>query len=318
MPDCQVIYGNCAGDQFPYDIQIAPKKLAAKLPRCYAVEDLNKTATWLELNERISNQTRLVFNRVSSYYKVNSDKARRLERLSEMSKSVSMIDVTPFCESIESLYMTWRYIDRSILGYQHHYAFAGGHYEKHGNKVVSSLDFDLNASKIAPHCKLAKSPIRDKRSIVECQYTSCEHGMYDKQRDVLFSTKTTPQPIITGLADLVHSFETRRSAALDCSTGNSLVVVNVNSYAKWFKDRGRNCCTYAKPVDSSPFDRIVFAEPPIVYTYRRLHIESQARLDCEIIDVRGSSKLDRYLSDRIATETGDIGRFCRILKEKQS
>lgn len=313
-----VVYGDVTGDELDYDIQIAPKTVAKAMPRCYAVEDLDKTPTWLELNERVGKTTHLLLNRVSSYYKVNSEKARRLSRLAETASDVSMVDVTPFCESIESLYMTWRYIDRTILGYQHHYAFAGGHYEKHGDKIVSSLDFDLNASKIAPHCELRKSPVRSNRQVITCKYTDEEQQEYQEKRASLFSTKKSPQPIITGLADLVHAFETRRKAILDCSSGNTLVVVNVNSYARWFKDRGRNACTYAKSVDPSAFDRIVFAEPPIVYTYRRLHIESKASDDCEVVDVRGDSKVDTYLCDRIAKETGDIGRFCRILKEKQS
>lgn len=313
----RVIYGDETGEDIECDVHIAPKCLCAKLKKAYPIENLADTEVWLTLNERVRYGASVVFNRVSSYYKVNSDKARRLERLAQASGNVRIIDVTPFCESIESLYMSWRYIDRTILGYQHHYAFAGGHYEKHGEKIVSSLDFDLNASKIAPHCELRKSPVRNNRSVVYCEYSPSELDEYDKQRELLFSTKKTVQPIITRLADIVHAFETRRNATLDCSTGNALIVVNVNSYAQWFNDRGRVACTYANPIDCGKFDRIVFGEPPIVYTHRRLHIESKAHDDCEIIDVRGNAKVDGYLCDRIAKETGDIGRFCRILKEKQ-
>lgn len=257
----------------------------------------------------------MLFVNVSQYYKVNSEKARCLDRLAEISRNVHLLDATPFCESIESLYITWRYVDRQILGYQHHYAFAGGHAERHGDKIVSSLDFDLNVSKIAPHCRIEKNPVRENRRVVRCEHTLAERQAYRDNRERLFATKKTPQPIITELADLVHAFDSRWKVVE--SFRGAIVIVNLDSYAHRYRQRGFVAGTYAKPPNVTQAKKIVFAEPPIVYTHRRLHIEMAAPVDCEIIDVRGDAKIDDYLGGRIDQETRDVGLFCRKLIEVQ-
>lgn len=310
----RVIYTNRL-HEFPASLVIAPKRLCRRFRHATPIEDITKTATWLRLNEQVQPGTPITFVYASGYYKVNSEKARRLERLAEISRNVHLLDVTPFCESIESLYITWRYIDRQILGYQHHYAFAGGHAERHGDRIVSSLDFDLNVSKIAPHCRIEKNPVRENRRVVRCEYTAGEHREYQSLRSRLFDTKKTPQPIVTSLADLVHAFESRRKAS--ASHPGAVIVTNLDTYAQFYRQQGFQAGTYAKPPDVSQAKQVVFAEPPIVYTYRRLHIEMAAPEDCEIIDVRGDAKVDDYLGGRIDQETRDVGRFCRKLIEAQ-
>lgn len=310
----KVLYTNRICD-FSAEVTIAPKRACRNLKNSVPVEDLTKTPTWLKLNEQVQPGTSLLFVNVSQYYKVNSEKARHLERLAEISRNVHLLDVTPFCESIASLYITWRYIDRNILGYQHHYAFAGGHAERHGDKIVSSLDFDLNVTKIAPHCRIEKNPVRDNRRTVKCEYDASENKAYRDYRERLFATKKTPQPIITGLADLVHAFESRRKLAE--SFPGAVIIANLDTYAQHYRQRGFAAGTYAKPPDVTQANRIVFAEPPIVYTHRRLHIEMSAPVDCEVIDVRGDSKVDYYLGGRIDQETHDVGLFCRKLIEAQ-
>lgn len=312
----RVVYSN----RFPAvdAIVIAPKRLGRQFVGCVSIEDITKTPTWLSLNERIQENTPLCFVMSSSYYKVNSVKARCLERLAEISRNVTLFDVTPFCESIESLYVTWRYVDRSILGYQHYYAYAGGHAEQHGDKIVSSLDYDLSVAKIAPHCRIEKNPVRSKRHVIDCQYTASEHRAYQEARSHLFATKKTPQPIVTALSDLVHSFETRRNAVLSAITDDSVVITNLAGYAEHYRKHGLRAGTYAKPPDVCNANQIVFAEAPVVYTYRRLHIEMAAPHGCEIVDVRGDAKIDTFLGERTDQETGNVRKFCDKLIEVQT
>lgn len=289
-------------------LHVAPRTMCPQIPGSIPVEDITKTPTWLTLNERLHPGDPVAFHRVSSYYKVNSEKARRLERIASISRNVSLIDVTPFCEAIEYLYMTWRYVSRDILGYQHYYAFAGGHAEQYGDAIVSSLDFDLNATKIRPHCTIEKNPVRSQRTVSRVQYTSGEHADYLEAREQLFATKSTPQPIITALSDLVHAFPSRRKAVLEASPKGAVIITNLTSYAKFYRDAGFRHGTYAKAPNLTGASAVVFAEPPIVYTYRRLHIEMQA--ECPVIDIRGDAKVDNFLGSRIDQETDAVRTFC--------
>lgn len=304
------------------DICIAPRRLikiihASTNTPVVATEDLAKTPTWLWLNDAVTEGTALLYWRVSSY-KFDSDKARRLARLASISRNVYLVDVTPFCGGIETIYGTWRYIDRGIIGYQHQYAFAGDHAEMHNGEVVPSLDPGLNAWKIAPHCILERSPIRRNRRIVDCSYDKKEHDAYQQKRETLFATKKTPQPILTALADTVHAFETRRDAVLAEAVPGSMIIVNLDSYAKWYRAHGMESSTYAKPADVSQCQSIVFAEPPIIYPFRRIHIEAQAPDDCKVVDVRGDAKVDTFLGDRTDKETGGIDQFCKLLSEEHA
>lgn len=320
----RVVYSGAADawmriDHSP-EVCILPRRLISVLRRTMAcnlvaTEDLSRTPTWLWLNEAVQEGTALFYVRVSSY-KFDSDKARRLERLAEISRNVYLVDVTPFCGNIMNLYDTWRFIDRSILGYQHHYAFAGGHHEVYNDRVVSSLDPQLNASKIAPHCILDRNPILEKRSTIDVRSSKIERDQYIEKREALFASKRSPQPILTGLADLVHSFDSRRSAVLDVANKNDLIIVNLDSYAKWYRDRGLNAATYSKPNEVQSYARIVFAEPPIIYPFRRIHIEADAGLDCEAIEICGDNKVDSFLSNRSNDELGSINDFCRLLREE--
>jgi len=302
------------------EICIAPRRMMKEYSGVcplVAVEDLSKTPTWLWLNEAIQEQTALLYVRVSSY-KFDSDKARRLERLAMISRNVFLLDVTPFCAGIETLYDTWRYIDRSILGYQHHYACAGAHYEVFDGGIVPSLDLRLNAHKIAPHCQLESSPVRPNRTAQTVAPTDKEAALYASRREEMFARHKTPQPIVTRLADTVHAFESRRNHVMDISTDKDIVIVNIDSHAKWYRDNGRDVMTYSKPRGASSYARAVFAEAPIVYPHRKIHIEADLAHDCEVIDVHGDCKVDAYLWGRIDTAMQEIDLFCNELRSEHA
>ena len=113
------------------ELYLAPRSRLASLRRLVdcpliALEDVTETDTRLRLAELVQPGIRMVYDRSARYYRVDNDKARVLSRLAEIGR-VSLVDIVPFYEHRQHLYMTWRYIDRTILGYQHHYAFAGGH-----------------------------------------------------------------------------------------------------------------------------------------------------------------------------------------------
>lgn len=298
----------------PFDSQglvFGPRAMSSKCNSLIAIEDIDKTPTWLRINNIIGRGSPITLLNVS-HYKVESDKARRLAWIAETSGNVTLVDAVPFYGSIDNLYLPLRYVSRDILGYQHHYAFAGGHAEIHEGKIVSAHDYQLNAKKLAPHCTITSNPLKRSR-VIECVYSDEELRAYQDYRNSLFATKTTAQPIITGLADLMHGTTTRRNVVLDSVPKDGIVVVNLESYAATYRSHGVRAGTYSKRPDVSNASSIVFAEPPIVYTHRRIQIEASAPPTVEIIDITGNSKIDSFLFGRIMEERNNISRFCEAL-----
>lgn len=287
---------------------IGPRAMSSRFSTFVAIEDIAKTPTWLRLNNIIGRGTPLTFINVA-HYKVESDKARRLAWIAEASGNVTLVDSVPFYGTIANLYLPLRYVSRNILGYQHHYAFSSGHAEIHNGRIVSAHDYKLNASKLSPHCQFARNPLGSSR-VIECKYSDEELSAYMDYRNVLFDTKTTSQPIITGLADLMHGTDTRKKSVIDNTPNDGVVIVNLESYAATYRSYGIAAGTYSKRPDVSRASALVFAEPPIVYTHRRIQIESTAPPGATIIDITGNSKVDAFLFGRIMEERNNISLFC--------
>lgn len=305
------------------EIYIAPKAIIPNLKKfvscpLVAVEDVTKTDTWLWLNEAVREGTRLVYDRVSRYYKVESDKARRLSRLAEIGR-VCLVDIVPFCEHRRSLYMPWRYVSRSVLGHAHYYAFAGDHGEEIDGRIVNALDEGLLAGKIAPFVAACEPRTGGNRRIVSLAFTDAEQAAYAELREQMFAKYRTPQPIVTRLGDLSHKFTTRLDGVAALLGSDTAVICNLASYADRYKEMvsGVAVGTYAKPPRRlADCCRVVFAEPPIVMTYKRLDIEAMVAPGAEIIDIVGDTKVDKFLCGRVANELSGIDRFMEAVRAR--
>lgn len=303
------------------EIYLAPKERLVVLQKCVpckvtAVEDIDKTDTWLWLNEAVQRGTPIIYERVARYYKMTSDKARKLSRLADVSGNVSIVDIVPFCEDIKMLYMTWRYIDRAILGHAHFYAFAGGHAEMFGDQIVGSLDSLLLAHKIRPHSITERSMPSTQRETVNLSFTEAEHQTYLSKREALFASNRTPQPILTRLADTSHAFATRRTSVnqLTRRFRRPAVICNMADFANEYRDSAASG-TYSKPPKNlHECDGVIFAEPPIVHSYRRFDIESELNDGATVIDVVGNTKVDAFLCGRTRDEVTSVISFMDKLR----
>jgi len=307
------------------EVYLAPRAripLLRPLVRCplTAIEDLDDTPTWLWLNEVVRDGTRMVYDRTARYSKVESDRGRRLSRLAEVGRA-HLVDLTPFCEDVRALYLPWRYVCRTVLGYTHYYAFSGGHAEEVDGRIVSALDPGLLAGKIAPFCAGCEPRTLAERKTVPLRFTPAEHQEYARKREELFARYRTPQPILTRLADLSHGFETRRSTATDLLRPGDAVVCNMDAYARRYRERvpGVRAGTYAKPPRGlEECSRLVLAEPPIVQTYHRWDLEAVLPEGAEVVELVGDCKVDRFLCGRIEQERADIDAFMEGLRARLS
>lgn len=288
-----------------------------------AAEDLTKTPTWLWCNEAANEQSVLIYDRMSRYYRVSSEIARRLEKLAEAVQSVYLVDIIPFCEDIQYLYMPWRYINRSILGYAHYYAFRENYAEMQADgTIVRAHDHGHLSKKLAPHCRVERpAALIAQRQRIEVSSSEAEQKDYSELRNQLFEIHTTPQPIITRLADYSHASASRRALVCDVarsSPGRSAIICNLSAYASWYRSQLRDihaiCCTYNKPDKNlTECDRVIYAEPPIVQSFRIFDIEALLPLSAHAVRIQGALKVDVYLDERLTKELSQIDAFTRTL-----
>lgn len=287
-------------------------------------EDLTKTREWLHINSMIGESTALLLENPSRYAKITSPKVAALQRLEKSLSIKAIADIVPFTIDVQYLYTPLSYLGRDILGYPHYYAFRENYHERCDDGIVkASHDFDVLAPKVATVANIdyGKFLMRD-RHIVEHECTADEQSQYDALRNQLFEGEQfSPQVTITKLADLVHSFESRLTAMLDClkqCQGRTVVYCNLASYAKKAgaiakKNGFKNVVATSYQVGTSgEFDNCIYLESPIVKSYLLLDAESRLS-NARVFHVVGSSKVDKYLFGLTQHETTQIDEFTQEL-----
>lgn len=294
------------------------------MPPLVAIEDLTKTPIWLWCNEVVNDSSLLIYDRVSRYYRVSSEISRRLERLAEVAAHTYLVDIVPFCEDIQYLYMPWRYVNRSILGYAHYYAFRENYAEMlPDGTIVRCHDHAHLSQKLAPSCLVERqAALLAKRQRVEVAASDSEQREYKTLRDQLFEMHTTPQPIVTRLADYSHATQSRRDTVCEIALsfpGKVAIVCNLSTYASFYRAKLPQsvvCCSYSTPASTlAECDAIVYAEPPIVQTFRFFDIEALLPPSALALRVFGSLKIDRYLDECLTKEISQIDAFMKTLWE---
>lgn len=315
-------------------IYVCPKSIAwqaemlpANVSR-FSFEDLDRRDTWLTINAMIGPSTALVMECVSRYARITSPKFTNLQRLSKQIDDKLLIDHVPLCEGIEYIYTPYSYLDRSILGFSHWYAFREAYDEvDESGRIVSSHDPAVIAGKIG---KITTSSdpgalLRDRRT-VPAPTTAAEKAAYAAKKTELFAAHKNPGKIVTRLADHAHAAGSRRAAIVEHAASRTrqvLVLTNLASYAD--KLRKLSNATHVvfdsfKPAsrrrDLAAFDHVVYAECPIVKSYLALDIEAQLPASATAWVVEGDSNVDTYLNRRWRKETDAIAAVMAALEAR--
>lgn len=306
-------------------IYVSPKNMEGRrleIRNAYNVtyEDIDKRDIWLHINSLIGESTILVMENPSRYPKATTPKSRTLRRLSMQIKTKALVDIVPFTEDIQYLYTPLSFLDRSVLGYAHYYAFRENYQEMDDNGVVRSAhDYDVLADKMKAVCQIDYDGFMLRnRSVVDCQISDTEAGQYDKKRSELFAVEKSPQRIITRLADTCHAFQSRTERMLDVLSecqGKTLILCNLASYAKRAQSSAksagfRNVLATSYQVamreDLSDFENVFYLESPIVNSYYLLDVEAALPLRCKVFHFLGNAKVDKYLYGEIDREMRQI------------
>jgi len=296
----------------------------------FAFEDLTKTDPWLTINAMIGPQTALIMENVSRYPKITSDKVLHLQRLAMQVPHKCITDIVPFTIGIEFLYTPYSYLDRSILGFPHWYAFREGYLEQdeEGN-IMSSHDHLALCRKITGVTDLGTDTILASRRTVNIATTDAEKASYKAMRDEKFAAETSPTKIITNLGDLTHAFASRMDGVVATAgglEGKVLVLVNLDSYAKKYASKLKKAGLADRVVaasfqiasardDIAEFDHIVYAEHPIVNSYFAMDVEAQARREATVVHVTSDIKVCQYLYAKFRGEIDAIASFTETLRE---
>ena len=299
-------------------------------------EDVTKRDVWLRINSLISDDTFLVLENPSRYPKITSEKVKFLRRLSMRFRGDRILtDIVPFTESVEYLYTPYSYLGREILGYPHWYAFRENYQEIDASgKVVNALDFDVLARKAATVTRIDYAHfLAQDRHVVPVTETDGELTRYADKRELLFAKAAentegnySPQKIITRLADLTHSFDSRMRALLDLAAtlkGETVIFTNLLSYAKTaqraLKAAGHDHCRATSYQIGDPgistARNVVYMESPIVHAFYFLDVESAIRDDCSVYHMLGETGVDKHLHTLITHEITQIDGFTTALWE---
>lgn len=306
-------------------LYVYPKNMEGQrllIPGAYSVtyEDIDKREEWLHINALIGPSMVLILENPARYPKATTPKSRTLRRLSMQVKTKAIVDIVPFTEDIQYLYTPLSFLDRSILGYAHYYAFRENYQEMDESGVIRSAhDYDVLAGKLKSVCQIDYDGFMLRnRTIVDCAITADESAHYAARKDELFSVEKSPQRIITRLADTTHAFQSRTDRLLEVLAecqGRTLVLCNLSSYAKSAQSAAKKAghrdvvaTSYqvAMREEIAAFDNVVYLESPIVNSFYLLDVEAALPARCNVFHFRGDAKVDQYLFGEIDRELRQI------------
>jgi len=325
-------------------VYVYPQNREAERPRLEHVypvtfEAISNRDEWLYINSIVNKDSVLILENPSRYPKITSTKFARLKRLSMQIEHKAVVDIVPFTLDIQYLYTPLAYLDRAILGYAHYFAWRENYYEQDGDGLVhSSHDFDIVAGKMKSACRITYPAfLCQNRKTVDVESTEQEKRAYAEKKEQLFAKYTTPQPIVTRLADLTHAFDSRSDRLVELLAtlrGKTLVLTNLGIYAKRLRKRLRDAgikqvritsyqhgvprqkrragqLPFSMPEDN--YQNCIYFESPIVKSYFLLDVESLLSPDCAIFHFRSDMKVDRHLYGLLDHELRQIDGLTKEL-----
>jgi len=326
-------------------IYVYPKNREAERPRLEHVypvtfEDISKRDEWLYINSIMNRDSVLIVENPSRYPKITSTKFARLKRLSMQIEHKAVVDIVPFTLDIQYLYTPLAYLDRAILGYAHYYAWRENYYEQDADGVVhSSHDFDIVADKMKDACQITYPAfLCQNRKTIEVESAEDERRAYAKKKEQLFAKYTTPQPIVTRLADFNHALDSRSDRLIELLMtlrGKTLVLVNLGIYARRLRKKLRDVgikqarvtsyqqgiprqkkhqsdqLAFHMPRDS--YQNCIYFESPIVKSYFLLDVESLLPPECNVFHFKSDMKVDQHLYGLLDHELQQIDGLTKEL-----
>lgn len=307
-------------------VYFCPKKFISDVERTlkhktyiFAYEDIQKNNQPFTV---ASDRSLLVLDDCSRYKNILSYVFARLAKLALYYKQKVLLDIMPFTVDIQYLYIPWSYLDRSILGHQHYYAFRENYLETTADgNLIRGHDYNHLANKIKTYSAIAYgSFFENEISVINSQLTREEKNEYQTYRDKLFAEKSNPQPIITRLADFTNMCESRYQkleSLINQFTSKTIVYTNIKSHNGTLKKRfkGLDVRTYYDTNgDEASASNIVLFEVPIVKNYLFLDIIANLNPDCKVWIFTSDAPVDKYLFKKMNDEYTKINEFTRILK----
>ena len=311
-------------------IYVAPKNMGRhrlRLPGVHAVtyEEVMERDTWLRTNALIGPNTSLIFENPSRYPKATTPKSRALRRLSMQITRKALVDIVPFTVDVKYLYTPLSYLDRAILGYAHNYAFLEN-YQELGEDGAIRLAHEpaVLAEKMRSVCRISYNGfLCPQRTTIPCPVTPDEHAMYMARRAELFATETSPQRIITRLADTAHAFSSRTAALLALLPeleGPVMVYTNLSSYAQKVERAARqagflnvSATSYQLGAGLDAARHTVYFESPIINSHYLLDIEAAIPPIGSVWHFLSDTKVDAHLYGQIDRELTQIEALTREL-----
>lgn len=312
---------------------VYPKNRRDEVPElpgvfCVAYEDVTKTEVWLHINSIMDGSSTLVLENPSRYPKITSEKFGHLKRLSMQVAHKAIVDIVPFTLDTEYLYTPLAYLDRGILGYAHYYAWRENYHERGDDGVVRAAhDPDVIAPQLAQVARIDyRQFLCANRTIVDVSMTEEEHDSYAAKKAELFGGYTSPQKIVTRLADHAHAFDSRRQALYQLLPlpGRTVIYTNLSSYATRLhadlKAQGLHkgvAVTSYQTGDNDEADNCIYFESPIVNSYYLLDAESKLPDTAKVYHFLSDAKVDQLLYSQLVSELEQINDLTKELWHEQ-
>lgn len=284
-------------------------------------EDVSKTNRPYDLS---SERALLILDGASRYKNISTQTFKRLSRISSGYKHKFLIDQVPFTSDIQYLYLPYAYLDRSILGHQHFYAFRENNQEYFNGQLVAGHDFHLLAHKIKYYCYLTYPAFFENHiETIEIELTADEKAGYNTLREELFERFDKFNPIVTRLADYSNTRESTYKELrklLNKLTGKTILYTNIKSHNKRLKKEFPEFDVYtfydANGIEKEA-DNIVLVEVPIVKSYLFLDILARIKPTCNIYFLKPNTSAINLLYKHMTHEFTQINDFTKVLWEVQ-
>lgn len=290
--------------------------------KLFFYEDVTKTNEPYEL---ASDRTLLILDGSSRYKNIGTQTFKRLSRISSGYKHKFLIDQVPFTSDIQYIYLPYAYLNRSILGHQHFYAFRENNQEYFKGKLVPGHDYHLIANKIKNYSYIDYSSFLEMEpKTIEVTLTAAEKYEYEIYREKLFEKHNKFNPIVTRLADFSNTRESTYKALeklLATLDGKTILYTNIKSHNKRLNKQFPDYETYtfydANGAEKDA-DNIVLCEVPIVKSYLFLDILGRLKPTCNIYFLKPNTTAIKYLYEQMTREFTAINNFTKVLWEVQN
>lgn len=313
--------------EYNHIVYLLPKKFYDELKgslenvEVHFYEDISKSN---DLINYAREESLLILDSPARYKNIGTSKFSRLSKISKQYKNKIIIDSVPFASEIEFLYVPLSYIDRNILGYQHHYSFRENNSEVYQGKQWRSHDFELNAKKMSGIAYQEYQSFLDGIEIKthEVALTQEEKDGYEKKKEDCFKKYDRFNPIVTALSDYSNMRESvyeKIGEVLQNINGEAVLYTNIKTHNKYLKKRFPNVNVrtfYDVNGDEQNYKNIILCEVPIARAYLFTDVLSRLNVETTVHIIKPNVPAIKLLYNRMNTEYTQLDEFTKILRRE--